>query len=98
RDGKRANGRDGLLVKNRCPTVPAVRRFPNAARRRPRVVRAGISRHPSNGGNAIPNSRSDKAKSKLAILVCVRLLSVCRRNPTQDHQQREASLSVSDKL
>src|SRR5260221_1745133 len=57
---QRTNGRGGLLVKNRCPTVASIDRFPDSAGCRTRVVRAWIARDPSDGGNAIPDLGTHK--------------------------------------
>src|SRR5580700_3934752 len=95
-DGKRPNGRNRLLVKNGRPAVAAVGRFPNSSRGSSGIVGAGIPRHSSDGRDAVSHPRPNKAKSKLAVLLCVRLLRGRRRTPTQNRQQCETNLSASD--
>src|ERR1700688_1592041 len=82
RDGKRPDCRNRLLIENRRPAVAAVGRFPNPPGGSSGVVGARISRHSSDGRDAVSHSRPHKAKSKLAILLCVRLLRERRRAPT----------------
>ena len=68
-DRKRANRCGGLLIENRSPAVAAVGRFPYTAGSGSGVVCARIARHPSHGGNAVSNARTNKAESKLALFI-----------------------------
>src|SRR5208282_4878548 len=69
RYGKCANSRGRLLVENWCPSIAAVGRFPYATGSCSSIVGARISRHTSHGCNAVPNARTNEAKSKLAIFL-----------------------------
>src|SRR5580700_526943 len=71
-DGQRPNGRNRLLIENGRPAIAAVGRFPDPARGSSGVVSAWISGYSSDGRDAVSHSRPNKAKSKLAVLLCVR--------------------------
>src|SRR5438876_7225278 len=94
-NGERADGSGGLLVKDGHPSIASIDRFPNAAGCRTGIVRARISRDACNGCDAIPHFGTDKAESKLAFLLIVRLLCVSRHRARKDQDQSEIIFSAA---
>src|ERR1700694_4381758 len=77
--GQSADGRGGLLVKNWSPTIATVRRFPNAAGSRPRVIGARISRDAGNRSNTISDLWADEAESHLVLVLVLGVRVLCAR-------------------
>src|SRR6185437_6950307 len=65
---QRADRRGRFFVKHRLPTVSSIRRFPDATRRRARVIRAFVSRDTCNRRDSIPDNRPNESESKLILL------------------------------
>ena len=89
RHRQRADRGHRLAVKNGSPIVSTVRSLPHAARCRPRVIRARVSRNSSNGRHAIADTWPDESESEgiLPSPSAPATLRKSRRSTQQDRNQ-----------
>src|SRR5580700_641400 len=91
-----ADGGNRLFVKDRCPMITAIDRFPDTSRGSSRVVSAGIAGHAGYGRDAIAYPRAYEAEAELASVLGVRLLRVRWKCAAKQYNHSEIKRQFSD--
>ena len=102
RDGQCPDGSNSLLVKNRLPDLPAVRRLPGPATRSAKIIGTRITHHSGNSGHSARPKRTNQPPLQSREPPGIRFLSFGSRrkhNSEQNHGytqlQKEATTAQS---